>query len=260
MTTIRYQPSRSGDPEPRKQGGPLTPAEFGAALPSLCGRSAVSRQMVGRWIAEGLPATRVPSMGRAKGGDRRGSWVISDVEAAAAWVRSRPRSGVGGKRLSLKRQSDKPAEAKPKRPAPYTRPPPDSVAASAPARVFDAERALAEIEGREPDAIDYSVAGLQRLSPERCLQLKIIEDILFKRTERLKLEGGLIDAQEARRAWIRVLEAARRTFADVGRLSVLRIAGCVAMNDQQRAKVRSIIDEQVDDGLLRMTSPTESGR
>jgi hypothetical protein len=228
MTVTRFKPEPAGTT--------MSVAEF-AALPGV----EVSARMVRKWVAMGLPARR------------RGSAYEVDAAKGRAWLKANRTewSGRGGQ-----------ANSPPKGQRRAT--PPDRVAAP-PGRAYEpardagrgsvdqealdrlqrTEEQLAELDGREPEDIVYTVTGLLALDPMRCKQLEIIENVLAKRLERLKLEGTLVEAEGIRKHLVRMFDAARRELQSIPTQVVARVRTEAGLDGSGERVLRQVLEQQL---------------
>jgi hypothetical protein len=119
-------------------------------------------------------------------------------------------------------------------------------------RLAEIERAAADISGDEPGDVDYSVTGLLALSTERCLQLKIIEEVLTKRFERLRLEGGYVEAREWKRQLGMQADAARRELRRASKSISQQSAAEFGLDPAQRDQLEAIARESISDIINRL--------
>jgi hypothetical protein len=242
MTVTRFKP------EP---AGATMSAEQFAALPGV----KVSARMVRKWITQGLPARR------------RGIAYEIDPSKGRAWLKANRTewSGRGGQRNSPPKGQRRAT-------------PPDRVAAP-PGRAYEPARdagrggidretlermqefedQLAEVEGREPEDIVYTVTGLLRESPARCMQLKTIEEILSKRLERLKLEGSLVEVEGVRKSLTRLIDSARRELQGIPAQVVARVRTEAGMNDAGERVLRQVLDHQLAAFVSRLCATLPEG-
>lgn len=241
MTVTRFKPEPAG--------ATLSVAEF-AALPGV----KVSPRMVRKWITQGLPARR------------RGSAYEIDPSKGRAWLKANRTewTGRGGQRNSPpkgQRQATPPdrVAAPPGRAYKPARDAGRGIDWEALDRLQRTEEELAELDGREPEDITYTVRGLLALDPMRCKQLEIIENVLAKRLERLKLEGTLVEAEGIRKHLVRMFDAARRELQGIPAQVVNRVRTEAGLTEVAERVLRQAIEQQLRAFVDRLCESSPDG-
>lgn len=224
----------------------MTPEEF-ARIPFV----GVSPQTVRKWCRQGMPHRSEPLRGNVT------RIIIEDQRAACDWIRThRSPVAAAAKKLPVGRGGNRGGGRPPSKPAPpqpsgHTGqlPVAPAIDASSIDRAIELDRTLAAMEGREPDDITYTVAGLMSLDATRVVQLKLVEEVLSKRVERLAAERELVSVDEATRSWVEATTVCARKLRESARSASADLAQEFRLGAAHTETARRLIEARIDEAL-----------
>lgn len=232
-------------------GGPLSASDFAARDDVRC-----SPQEVRSWCRAGMPHART----------HRG--YLIDPAPALAWLKDHRTqwTGRGGNhgggrppksaKKAARKTGDRMSPVKP--PADKWKQFERAMAAQNELEQLERGDLSADADGNVKAAdgseVQFTVAGLLALPPAQVVQLKVIEEVLTKRVERLSLEKTLVPVTEIRKTWSEAAVAASRALRGAARLAASRMQRERGMKPAEAETLRLAIEEEIDQALLRLRS------
>jgi len=178
-----------------------------------------SKPNIDHWVKRGAPCFR----------DSRGQ-VWFDPAEFTAWMKGARKGGNhGGKR---------PGAGRPKTEASGT-----GHQASG-----QDSRPKTQDQPRSRPSVPPEVSALADLSRDELDRLMIAEKVLAERAKREALEGTLVDAEEAKAAWLRACNSAGRALRDLPRASAAELCQVLGVTPDARsiAAVREVLERAVE--------------
>lgn len=101
---------------------------------------------------------------------------------------------------------------------------------------------------RSRPSVPPEVSALADLSRDELDRLMIAEKVLAERAKREALEGTLVDAEEAKAAWLRACHSAGRALRDLPRASAAELCQVLGVTPDARsiAAVREVLERAVE--------------
>lgn len=192
----------------------------------------ITRPMVEYWVKRGLPYTISESGTRRYDLEQSRKWIEERKELVSNPHARGVRPGLGRPPGGGKVKEETPDQSK---------------------LVQEVKKLERELELADPDVGTLKADKLIKLDGKSLLKLKIVEEILTRRVDRMKLEAMLLDAEEVKRTWTRAVQSISGDVRRTTKLLATRIIDALDIAGESAAKVRAIVDEEMDTMALRMS-------
>ncbi len=222
----------------------------------------ISRQQAGKYCRRGMP--------HAQAGKGTGHNITVDPAAASAWLtknvaRWRPKGGKrGGGRPRKKPVAAAPQDPSPKTGAHKTTPIPPAVSAAERLAESMSEEERREFLGAFGEVgadgrVSLRLDMLMRMDGAKVIQLKYALESMAKKVELDRSEGRLVEADQVRRSLGQKLSALEIALQQAVRTAAARIKSDAGLSPAQADAARRVLEEQVDQALVRMRGSVVSG-